>query len=206
MKTRRQISPKATTAEPSNSRPANLASTGSGPAATAETIQITPDNSKVLFTGSKVTGKHEGGFKEFTGSIELINGRPVDSRVSVDIDSASVFVDEPKLADHLKTADFFDVEKFPKAKFISTKIVPDEKGGDAYMVTGDLELHGTTKSITFPATISVSDEAVAVNADFSINRKDFGIMYAGKADDLIRDNVVLTLNLNVARQNKRTLA
>ena len=63
-------------------------------------------------------------------------GRSIVGSLSISI-QLQLFVDEPKLADHLKTADFFDVEKFPKAKFISTKIVPDEKGGDAYMVTGD---------------------------------------------------------------------
>jgi len=67
-------------------------------------------------------------------------------------------------------------------------------------VTGDFNLHGQTKSITFPAKITVTDAEVSVDSEFSINRKDFGIVYAGKADDLIRDDVVIRLKLNSARK------
>ena len=85
---------------------------------------------------------------------------------------------------------------YPKASFVSTKIVPDTaKGTGSYTITGDFTLHGQTKSITFPAKITVGDVDVAVESEFSINRKDFGIVYAGKTDDLIRDDVVIRLNL-----------
>lgn len=192
--------PKATTSEPSTSKTGNTANAGTAPAATGETLPITAANSTVLFTGSKVTGKHEGGFTAFTGTINLVNAKPEESSVSVDIDTASLFVDEPKLAEHLKTADFFDVEKFPKATFKSTKIEAGAKAPDTHTVAGDLELHGQTKSITFPATITVADDSVTVKAGFSINRKDFGILYAGKADDLIRDGVVLMLDVKAPRK------
>ena len=62
-------------------------------------------------------------------------------------------------------------------------------------MTGNLQLHGVTKSITFPATIVVSPGLIAVDSTFAINRKDFSINYAGVADDLIRDDVVLTLHV-----------
>lgn len=164
-------------------------------------LAISPENSKIEFTGSKVTGKHEGGFKGFSGTIDLVNNKPEDSSVSVDIDANSVFSDADGLTDHLKKADFFDVEKHPKASFNSTKIVADaEKGAGNYTITGDLNLRGATKSITFPAKITIDDSEVAVDADFSINRKDFGIVYAGKADDLIRDDVVIRLNLKAPRK------
>jgi hypothetical protein len=55
--------------------------------------------------------------------------------------------------------------------------------------------------VTFPATIAVDDSSVSVKSEFSINRKDFGIVYAGKADDLIRDDVVIKLDLNASRKN-----
>jgi polyisoprenoid-binding protein YceI len=113
----------------------------------------------------------------------------------------SVFTDADGLTDHLKTADFFDVAKYPKASFVSTKIVPDTaKGANNYTVTGDLELHGTKKAVTFPATITVNDSEVGVKSEFAINRKDFGIIYAGKTDDLIRDDVVLRLDLKAPRK------
>lgn len=164
--------------------------------ATGNGLPITPENSKVEFTGSKVTGKHEGGFKQFSGNIDLVNNKPEDSKVFVEIDVNSIFTETEDLTKHLKTADFFDVEKFPKASFTSTKIVPDAaKGANNYTITGDFDLHGTKKSITFPATITVGD-TVSVKSEFSINRKDFGIVYAGKTDDLIRDDVVIRLDLN----------
>ncbi len=159
-------------------------------------LPLTPENSKIEFTGSKVTGKHDGGFKQFSGFIDLVNNKAEESKVSVDIEVSSVYTDSDGLTDHLKTVDFFDVEKYPKAIFTSTKIVADAaKGADNFTVTGDFDLHGQKKSITFPAKITVGDADVAVDAEFSINRKDFGIVYAGKTDDLIRDDVVIRFNL-----------
>ena len=164
-------------------------------------IPFGPETSKVEFTGSKVTGSHDGGFKQFKGVIDLVNEKPAESTVAVDIDATSVFTEADGLTEHLKTADFFDVAKFPAATFLSTKIEPDTaKGADAYTVTGDMEIHGVKKSVTFPATIKVSADSVDVASEFTINRKDFGITYAGKADDLIRDGVVLKLNIKAQRK------
>ena len=158
--------------------------------------KINGENSKVEFTGSKVTGKHDGGFKNLSGTIDLVNKKPEDSRVDVEIDTTSIYTEDGNLTEHLKTADFFDVGTYPKARFVSTKIAPDAaKGAGNYTVTGDFTLHGQTKAITFPATITVGDTDVAVNSEFAINRKDFNIVYAGKTDDLIRDDVVIRLNL-----------
>lgn len=166
-----------------------------------ESVPLTPETSKVEFTGSKVTGKHDGGFKDFSGNIDLVNNKPEESQVAVDIVMNSVFTDTDGLTKHLQTGDFFEVEKYPKASFVSTKIVADvAKGADNYTVTGDLELRGVKKAVTFPAKITVNPTEVAVDAEFVINRKDFGIVYAGKADDLIRDEVVIKLNLKSLRK------
>lgn len=168
--------------------------------AKGESLAFTPENSKVLFTGSKITGKHDGGFASFAGQIDLVNAKPEESSVQVNIETASVFTDADGLTKHLQTSDFFEVEKFPKAVFKSTKVAPDPSTVNSYTVTGDLELRGIRKSITFPATIVVEPAQVSVNAEFAINRKDFGIVYAGKADDLIRDNVVIKLDLTAPRK------
>jgi polyisoprenoid-binding protein YceI len=166
-----------------------------------ESVAITSEGSKIEFTGSKVTGKHDGGFKAFSGNIDLVNNKVEESQVAIDIDMKSVFTDADGLTEHLQTGDFFEVEKFPKSTFVSTKIVADTaKGADSYTVTGDLEMRGQKKSVEFPAKITVSDTEVGVDAEFAINRKDFGIVYAGKADDLIRDNVVIRLNIKSTRK------
>ena len=191
--------PKATTTN-TNAAPANTSTANAAPQQ-GESLAINNENSKVSFTGSKVTGKHEGGFNKFTGTINLVNGKAEGSSVKVDIEANSIYTETPDLTKHLQTADFFDVEKFPKASFSSTSIVPDAaKGVGNYTVTGDFELHGVKKSITFPATINVSDSEVTVNSEFSINRKDFGLLYAGKADDLIRDLVAIKLDLKAPRK------
>ena len=191
--------PKAQTADAtlqnSNSKPL------SAPAARGESVALNPENSKVQFIGSKVTGQHEGGFKEFTGAIDLVDGKPEVSSVAVDINTKSVYTDTDALTTHLQSGDFFSSEQFPTASFVSTKITPESANSPgSFVVTGDLELRGVRKSVTFPATINVNADSVKVKAEFSINRKDFGIVYAGKADDLIRDDVVIKLDLDPSRK------
>jgi polyisoprenoid-binding protein YceI len=191
---------------PADSKFKAVASDSSTSSATArqtkgETVPVTPETSKIEFTGSKFTGRHDGGFKEFSGNIDLVGDKPEESQVAIEIDMKSVFTDADGLTKHLQTGDFFEVEKYPKASFVSTKIVPDAaNGADNYTVTGDLEMRGVKKSVTFPAKITVNQNDVAVNSEFAINRKDFGIVYAGKADDLIRDDVVIKLNLQSQRK------
>ena len=122
--------------------------------------------SKVQWTGAKVTGKHDGTFETFTGAVNLVDGNPEKSTVNVDIDTSSLKVDPDKLAGHLKSADFFDVAKYPKATFNSTSIKAGGDKGATHTVTGNFMLHGVTKSITFPATITVAGDDVKVNAEF----------------------------------------
>jgi polyisoprenoid-binding protein YceI len=186
--------PKATVA---NAAPE---SNSAKPAGT-ETLVISPENSKVEFVAAKVTRSHQGSFKQFSGKIDLVPNSIPDSRVTIDIDTGSVVTDELQLTGHLKTADFFDVAKYPKATFVSTKIEAANASGSTqtFNITGNLELHGLKKSITFPATIQQAPDSLAVDAEFAINRKDFGVVYAGKADDLIRDGVVIKLALKVPR-------
>lgn len=172
------------------------------PAASApaggERYAITPENSKIEFVGSKVTGSHNGSFEKFSGET-IYQGAPEKSRVRITIDLTSVKTDAAKLTEHLKTADFFDVAKYPQATFESTAIRSGGEKGATHTITGNLQLHGVTRSISFPATIGVSADAITVDASFAINRKDFGINYAGAADDLIRDDVVLKLNVRATK-------
>jgi polyisoprenoid-binding protein YceI len=159
---------------------------------------ITPENSKVEFIGSKVTGSHHGSFQKFSGQVDY-TGNPETSRVQITIDASSITADDPTLTEHLKTPDFFDVAKFPQATFVSTAIRPGGDKGASHTVTGNLTMHGQTKAVTFPATIAATGDAITVDSNFAINRKDFGINYAGAADNLIRDDVVLTLKIRATK-------
>lgn len=157
-------------------------------AGAAVVYTVDPDRSFVNWVGSKVTGSHNGGFADFGGTVELVDNDPTASSVTLEIDTATIWSDSEKLTGHLKSADFFEVETYPTATFRSTSI---EATADGYMVTGNLDLHGVTKSVSFPAQITVAPDAVTAEAEFFIQRFDFDIVYPGKPDDLIRDEVVI---------------
>jgi polyisoprenoid-binding protein YceI len=162
--------------------------------ASGQRYVITPDNSRIEFVGSKVTGSHNGAIEKFDGAIDYA-GQPEKSRVRITMSLGSITTDDPKLTAHLKTADFFDVARFPEASFESTEIKAGGEKGATHTVTGNLQLRGVTKSISFPASINATADAVTVDSTFSINRKEFGINYAGAADNLIHDDVVLRLKV-----------
>jgi polyisoprenoid-binding protein YceI len=149
--------------------------------------------------GAKVTRRHAGRFDAFRGTLQLLDADPTKSAVAVTIDTATLSADDDKLTRHLKSPDFFDVERFPKATFTSTSITVGGQDGATHTITGNLELHGVTKQITFPAQIKTMREAVEATAEFAINRKDFGIAYSGAAGDLIREQVLLMIKLRATR-------
>ncbi len=155
--------------------------------ADAKTYTISGD-STISFIGSKVTGSHDGGFKVFAGRIAVAYGTVAPSS-QIKIQMESLWSDSNRLTGHLKNSDFFDVPNFPTAEFVVTSL---SENGE---LTGNLTMRGVTKSITFPAEIDVSDGSVALKAEFDIKRFDWGIAYKGKADDLIRDEVVIKLDV-----------
>lgn len=185
--------PKATISEAAS--PAASTATATALATKGTKISFAADTATIDFTGSKVTGVEKGAFKKLSGAIDLVEGKPEKSRVEVTIDMNSVETPIGKLTEHLKSPDFFDVAKFPTATFTSSEIKSGGEKGATHIVTGTLDLHGVKKTVSFPATINVAADVVTVASEFAINRKDFGIVYAGKADDLIRDEVVLKLSV-----------
>jgi polyisoprenoid-binding protein YceI len=186
-----------TRAQVSDPTPAAQAATVTNAAAVK--YNFSQASSKVEWTGAKVTAKHDGSFDAFTGTVSLVDGSADKSSVTVDIDTVSLKVEPERLAGHLKSGDFFDVQKYPKATFVSTQVKAGGANGATHTVTGNLTLHGVTKSITFPAIIAVAGDDVKVNAEFAINRKDFGIMYPGKPDDLIKDEVLIKLTIDAKK-------
>jgi polyisoprenoid-binding protein YceI len=178
--------PKADVSAPSTS------STDAPSSAGAKTFAFGPNGSTIDFLGSKVTGSHKGGFKRFAGELQVSGGKVADKGNKVVIDTTSVWSDNERLTGHLKSPDFFGVAQHPAATFETTSVKQNTTNST---VTGNLTLHGITKQITFPANINVSDDSVDVTADFVLNRFDFEMKYPGKADDLIRKEVVLKLKL-----------
>ena len=170
-----------------------------GQAAQGETTySFNQENAKVAFVGAKVTGKHEGSFEKFSGSIKVPGGDLTKGTVSADIDTSSVVADEEKLTKHLRSPDFFNVAEMPKATFVSTAVVAGGADGATHTIKGNLNLHGVEKGISFPAKMAIEGDKITVDAEFVINRKEFGIEYPGMPDDLIKDDVLIKLSVNAA--------
>ena len=149
--------------------------------------------SSIGFLGAKVTNTHKGGFTGFSGQA-VSNEAGQVTFVRFVVQTSTLWADKQnpeegtgpfKLTGHLKSPDFFDVAKFPTADFATTKIEHGE--GGAAKVTGNLKFHGVTNTISFPATFAAEGEAVNAKAEFKINRKDWGLTYPGKPDDLIKE-------------------
>ena len=157
------------------------------------TYRITASDNKIGFTGTKTGGKHDGGFKEFKGTATVKDGDLTKAQIKVEIDMTSIFTDTPQVTNHLKTPDFFDVKKYPRATFVSTKV---ERKGDDYLVSGKLTMHGVTKELSFPAKLEASDAGFTLESNFEINRHDWKVSFGpGRVDD----NVKLSLNVTAPR-------
>lgn len=165
-----------------------------------ETLALSSSNTKIGWKGSKVTGSHEGEFKSLRGTIEAADSDPTQARIRLTIDTGSVTSDNPKLTGHLKSKDFFWVKKHPQATFVSTSIKKGGKKGATHTITGNLTLRGVTKSIAFPANLKITDGHVHASSEFWIDRHQWGIMYAGMKDDLIRKEVVIKLDIKAPRK------
>lgn len=176
--------------EPSTA--AAVAETTSAAAVEAADVPLNLEKSKVEWVGAKVTGDHKGGFNTFSGSVKFAEDGKL-AAVSVEIDTTSVYSDADKLTEHLKSADFFEVEKYPKSTFQSTAIAYNDDG--TFSVTGDLDLHGVKKVITFPASATVEGGEFIATSEFTLQRFDFGIEYKGQADDLIKPEVLMKLTI-----------
>jgi polyisoprenoid-binding protein YceI len=140
-------------------------------------LALSADNTKIQFTGThsppKAPDPRVGGFAKFSGEAKVDAESKKLESVSVDIDTTSLFTPIQKLTNHLQTEDFFDVRKYPTAKFESTEIAPGEDG--LVTIKGNLTLHGETKEVTIPAAVSITDEGLTLRSDFTISRAEFGI-------------------------------
>jgi polyisoprenoid-binding protein YceI len=160
-----------------------------------EGIEVQLEGSSILFTGAKITGSHDGGFDAFTGRVVLKDDQVIGAQFVIDLNSTTS--DHPKLTKHLKSKDFFHAEKYGSATFVSATVTPAvNPGAVTHRVDGVLDFHGKRRPLSFPASIVVGEEAITVTASFDINRQNWGVVYPGKPDDLIRDDVQIKLNLN----------
>ena len=181
-----------------SAEPGDKATSQEADATSVTVLKVNQAKSSIDALSAKVSATHPIQFPSFSGEVHVTKNEL--TKVSFTIDMATLKSDNERLTKHLLNEDFFDVPKYPNSTFVSNSIVA--KAGDAgttHEITGDLTIIGNTKTIKFPATVTVNDTTVTANTEFSINRQDFGVNYKGRADDLIQDNVVLTIALTADR-------
>ncbi len=141
-------------------------------------------HSLVGFRIRHFVSKVEGRFKDFDGTIWIDRANPSASKVELTIQTASIDTANENRDKDLRSDNFFDTAKYPTITFKSTKIEP--KGKDAYDVTGELTMHGVTRTITVPVKHggflkikgrSGMTEKTGFEINFPLNRKDFGIVW-----------------------------
>ena len=177
------------------------------PHAGTQTFVIDADHSEVGFSVRHMLSRTRGRFARFSGTIELDRERPERSSVRLEIDPASIDTRQPDRDTHLRSGDFFDVEKYPTIRFTSRGIT--RLDGERYAVEGVLELRGIAK----PMTLEVSYHGVARDpwgnerAGFAteaiVNRKEFGMVWNAALDNggvILGDEVTLTIDLETIHQ------
>ncbi len=166
-------------------------------APTAWSAELDESKSKIDFVGRKPDGKHDGGFKKFSADAKLTPDNLGEGSLVIVIETGSLWSDNPKLTNHLKNPDFFDVRKHPKIKFESTKMSAGDTANKG-VVTGKLTMLGKTNEVEIPVTCIVKDGVCRVEADFTIDRTKWGMNY-GAEDGKINKEVELAVELAFKR-------
>ncbi len=189
-----------------------------------DTYKVNTETSTLEWIGTKVSGYHTGTVKIKSGELTLndntISGGNFIMDMTTIVATGPKNVNEEmnhKLTGHLRSADFFDVEKYPEATFTITSVKPfkgmikeqddpREETISKYKVnnptntvSGNLTIKGITKNIEFPAGIIIDENSVEATAKFNINRKQWDIIYPGKPDDLVKDEINLGIFLKATK-------
>jgi polyisoprenoid-binding protein YceI len=149
------------------------------PAFAAETYTFDKAHSSVGFQVRHIFTNVSGRFTDYAGTIQVDRAKPESSSVEFTIQATSIDTAEARRDGHLRTADFFDVAKYPTITFKSTAVKAN--GKDSYLVTGDFTMHGVTKQITLPVTVlgegkdPMGNEKLGLETSITINRKDYGL-------------------------------
>lgn len=178
-------------------------------AVAAETMPVDTKASKMEWFATKVTGKHNGTVLLRSGSIEATGGRLTGGAFVVDM--TSIKNDDLKDADynaklvgHLKSDDFFSVEKHPTATFKITSVAPVkdvEAGKPNYTVNGDLTIKGITNRISFPATVTMSGGQVTALGTITVDRAKFDVKYGSNSffdnlgDKAISNDILINVSV-----------
>jgi len=168
----------------------------------ADTYVVDKAHSDAGFKVRHLLSRVSGRFTDFDGSIAVDQKNPLKSSVQFSINTNSISTDNPDRDKHLRSADFFDVEKFPTITFKSTRM--RAHGKNHYDVTGLLNMHGVSKEITIPVTIEGfardpwGNQKAGFTTTATLNRKDFGLNWNKALDNggmLVGDDVEVAVNI-----------
>jgi polyisoprenoid-binding protein YceI len=172
----------------------------------AESYKIDPGHSEVSFTVRHMVSNVRGRFNDFSGTVDMDSKAPQKGAVEFHIKTTSIDTANPDRDKHLRTADFFDVEKYPEITFKSDSVTP--AGKDKYNVTGTLTMHGVSKKVTLPVTFNgeAKDPWGNTRAGFEtstkLDRKEYGIVWNKAIDNggvLLGDDVNIAINLETVK-------
>jgi polyisoprenoid-binding protein YceI len=178
------------------------------------TWQIDPAHSRAQFTVRHfMISNVRGDFSSIKGTVENFDGTDVTkARLNVTIEINSITTRVAKRDEHLKSADFFDMDTHPTMSFVSTSITP--AGGGKFNLNGNLTIRGTTKPVTFllePVSKPIVDPQgrtrVGAEASGRINRRDFGVNFTQILDNGVigvADEVFIQLDTELVRQGPST--
>lgn len=155
-------------------------------------LKVDTQKSKVYWTGKKVTGEHTGYLNIEKGTVVLKDGAPESATIKMDmksIESTDLQGEwKDKLDGHLKSEDFFSVEKHPVATFEAKSF---KKSGAQHTVVGDLTIKGITHEVSFPVDVTVKDGKLTANGTAKLDRTKWDIRYgSGKFFDGLGDKMI----------------
>jgi polyisoprenoid-binding protein YceI len=165
--------------------------------------KVDSTQSKVTWTGKKVTGEHTGNIRISDGTI-ITDGKKITGG-SFNIDMTTITCTDlkdgmdKKLVGHLNSDDFFAVDKHPKAALVIKSA--EAQGKDKFLIKGDLTIKGTTHPVEFPAFVKMSKSLVAAKAEIIVDRTKYDIKYRSKnfveniGDKAIDDNFIMNVDL-----------
>ncbi|HEX5528820.1 MAG TPA: YceI family protein [Methylomirabilota bacterium] len=148
---------------------------GSAPArAESLRFRIQPEASEITFRATSRLMNAEGHFGRFSGDVVADPARPTGARISLTIEAASLDTGIGMRDNHLRSADFFDIERFPTIAFQSVRV---ETAGRRATVTGSLTLHGVTREIAVPVDVQITETALVASGEFIVNRGEYAMNY-----------------------------
>jgi polyisoprenoid-binding protein YceI len=172
------------------------------------TWQVDPVHSSAQFKVKHLMISNvKGEFASIKGALHLDNSDVTRSTIEARIDAASINTRDPQRDAHLKSPDFFDVERFPVIAFKSSSVSKKSEG--AYAVTGDLTIHGVTRKVTLDVEAPSAPQKdpwggtrIGLEATAKINRKDFGLTWNATLETggfMVGDEVVIILDLQFVK-------